>query len=413
MSTTDTAPQKAVLLWFSGVRLADIRTLPAVEALIARGAMVELDPASITGPQAQHYQIFSGKLPASFGFFDTFVARNYVVTEEINGRGTTPALLPDLLRTVGWSVDYQETALTEVATQLQAMAQAATSTPTCLIVKCAKYEKHDSVNDADAKALTEAIEQAQKWLGESGLLALISDTQPAPVKYVVNVNNFLADMGVIERDEQSGQINWENSLAYFAGNGQLLVNLLGRDLKGAVHPQDEYEEVRETLVKALPNKLRNPENGEAVIERVYRKEELYKGDFLFCAPDLVVVFKEGYAPSAKSKRIDFDAATFTTAHEAVVAGANPAMLTGFLLASATTLEQRITEYEHAPLTAVVPTLLHALGVEYVDMESGAIATLFAPDYLETHPIRAGSHNQELSEEDEELIISHLRDLGYV
>jgi hypothetical protein len=410
MSTIDTIPQKAILLWLSGVRLAEIRTLPAVEAIMSRGAMVELDPTPITGPQTQHYQLFSGKLPASFGFFDSFVARNYAVTEEINGRGTTPLLLPDLLRTVGWSVDYKETTLTDVATRLQAMAQAATGTPSCLIVKCTKY---DSMNDADGAALTQSLQQAQEWLGESGLLALLSDTQPAPVKSVVNVNNFLADMGVIERDEQSGQINWENSLAYFAGNGQLLVNLLGRDPKGAVHPQDEYEEVCETLAKALPDKLRNPENGEAVIERVYRKEELYKGDFLFCAPDLVVLFKEGYAPSANSKRIGFDDATFAVASEAVVAGASPAMLSGFLLASAPTLEERITEYEHASLTAVVPTLLHALGIEYVDMESVAIATLFSPDYLETHPIRSGSHNQELSEEDEELIISHLRDLGYV
>lgn len=410
MSNTDAAPQKAVLLWVSGVRLSEIRTLPGVESLLTRGAMVELDPSPITGTQSQSYQVFSGKLPASFGFFDAFVARNYTVTEETTGRGTTPSLLPDMLRTVGWTVAYEETTLFAAATQLQSMAQAATTTPSCLIVKCSKY---DSMKGADAAALEQTIQVAQEWLGESGLLALLSDTQPAPVKHFVNVNNFLADMGVIERDEQSGQLSWENSLAYFAGNGQLLVNLLGRDPKGAVHPQNEYEEVRETLVKTLPNKLRNPENGEAVIERVYRKEELYKGDFLFCAPDLVVVFKEGYAPSANSKHIGFDDATCTVAHEAVMAGANATMLSGFLVAAAPTLAERITEYEHAPLTAVVPTLLHALGVEYVDMDSSAIATLFSPDYLETHPIRSGSHNQELSEEDEELIISHLRDLGYV
>ena len=410
MSNTGTAPQKAVLLWVSGTRLSEIRTLPGVESLLERGAMVELEPSPITGTQSQGYQVFSGKLPAAFGFFDAFVARNYTVTKETSGRGTTPSLLPDMLRTVGWTVAYEETTLPEAATRLQSMTQAATATPSCLIVKCPKY---DSMTNADAAALEQTIQVAQKWLGESGLLALFSDTQPAQVKHFVNVNNFLADMGVIERDEQSGAINWPNSLAYFAGNGQLLVNLLGRDAQGAVHPQDEYEEVRETLVKALPNKLRNPENGEAVIERVYRKEELYKGDFLFCAPDLVVLFKEGYAPSVHSQSIGFDDAIVTAAHETALAGANPAMLTGFLIATAPSLAERITEYEHAPLTAVVPTVLHALGVEYVDMESPAVSTLFSPDYLEEHPIRSGTQSQELSEEDEELIISHLRDLGYV
>ena len=47
------------------------------------------------------------------------------------------------------------------------------------------------------------------------------------------------------------------------------------------------------------------------------------------------------------------------------------------------------------------------------MDSPAISTLFSYGYLETHPIRSGSQSQDLSEEDEELIISHLRDLGYV
>ena len=58
-------------------------------------------------------------------------------------------------------------------------------------------------------------------------------------------------------------------------------------------------------------------------------------------------------------------------------------------------------------------MLHALGVEYADGEVPALSALFAPSYLETHPIRSVAQGQELSEEDEELIISHLRDLGYV
>ena len=412
MSNTDAPIAKAVVVWLSGARLADIRTLPEVEKLLDAGAMVELDPSPITGLQAHHYQVLSGKSPSSFGFFDTLVSRNYTVTEEVAGRGSSPKLLPDVLRTTGWTVAYEETDLSSLVSHLQNLTQHVSSSPSCLIVKCTIST---ALKDTGASAINQALQLARKWVGETGLLALLSDTQPAAVERFVNINNFLADMGIIERDEQTGQVSWANSLAYFAGNGQLLVNLLGRDAQGAVHPQDEYEEVRDTLVKALPNKLRNPENGETVIERVYRKEELYSGDYLFCAPDLVVLFKSGYAPSPGSTRIEFDEAIFTTPAigEKVMAGVNPAMATGFLVACAPSLAARVTEYEHAPLTAVAPTLLHALGVEYVDMESLAIGTLFSPDYLEDHPIRSSMHNQELSEEDEELIIGHLRDLGYV
>jgi len=412
MSSTETTIQKAAVLWLSGARLADIRPLPEVEKLINDGAMVELNPLPITGQQAQQYQVLTGKSPASFGFFDTLVAHNYAVTEEVTGRGPTPKLLPDMLRTADWTVAYEETNLSGLVMRLQDLTQAASASPSCLIVKC---PVHASLKDTDASAIAQALQLARQWLGETGLLALLSDTQPAVVERFVNINNFLADMGVIERDGQGGQVNWSDSLAYCAGNGQLLVNQLGRDPQGAVHPQDEYEEVRSTLVKALPEKLRNPDNGEAVIERVYRKEELYSSEYLFCAPDLVVLFKPGYAPSPRSTRIEFDETTFTTpgVGETVTAGVNPAMVGGFLLASAPSLAERVTEYEHAPLTSAVPTLLHALGVEYVGMESPAISTLFSSDYLETHPIRFIRQNQELSEEDEELIIGHLRDLGYV
>jgi predicted AlkP superfamily phosphohydrolase/phosphomutase len=258
-----------------------------------------------------------------------------------------------------------------------------------------------------------ALQTARAGVGETGLLAIISDTSAAPVERFVNVNNFLAEMGIIERDEQSGQIIWSDSLAYFAGHGQLWINLLGRDPQGAVHPQDEYEEVRASLVKALPQKLLDA--GKQVIESVYRKEDLYTSEYLFCLPDLVVVFKPGYAPSSQSARLNFDATTFTapTSDVAVDAGIHPSRAGGFVLASAPALARGVVLPEAAPLTSLVPTLLHALSVEYVDMEELAVSELFLPSYLEQHPIRSNTQNQDLSEEDEERIINHLRDLGYV
>lgn len=411
MSDSQTIPQKAVLLWLSGLRLSDARSIPAVDDLITRGVTVELDPKPITGPQAQYFQLMSGQSPASFGFFDMLTVRNYIVSEDDKGRGPTPKLLPDLLRTVGWTVSYVEAEPSTLVASLQESTGSLSAAPACLLIKCPLYQQ----TSENAAAVDQALRAAREWAGDDGLIALFSDTQAASVERYVNLNNFLADMGIIERDEQSGQINWDASLAYCVGNGQLLVNLMGRDPQGAVHPQEEYEEVRDTLVKALPNKVRDPETGDAVIERIYRKEELYAGDYLFCAPDLVVVFNPGYAPSPRSTRIGFDDAVFSTPDGVgtALSGINPAQVGGFLVATAPTLAERVTEYERAPLTAALPTLLHALGIEYVDMESSAISTLFTYEYLESHPIQAQGRNQELSAEDEELIISHLRDLGYV
>jgi hypothetical protein len=407
MDYADVAPQKAVILWLSGMSLSTISTLPAVQELLKQGVTLELHPSPITGRQAQRYAAFSGNTPSSFGFFDELVPRNYAVVEEATGRGPTPPLLPDVLRSVGWSVRYEQLGPAELAAHIQDWTQSAPGSPSCLILECA-----GEVLPAD---LTRAVTLAREWAGKDGLLALLSETRPASVKRFVNVNNFLADMGVIERDQPGGQVSWPDSLAFYAGNGQLWINLMGREAHGTVHPQDEYEEVRETLIKAMPAKLRDPETGEPVIERVYRKEELYAGDYLFCAPDLVVVFQPGYAPSPRSARLEFDETAFTRppAGHMALAGAHPSLLRGFLLAAAPSLRASFQGAESEPLTAVVPTLCHALGIEYVGMEHPAVSALFTSSYLEHHPVPTGAQNRELSEEDEELIISHLRDLGYV
>jgi hypothetical protein len=401
--------EKAIIFWLSGIRLSDISALPEVTNLKERGAVVELRTSPITGPLNQHFQVFSGRDPSSFGFFDTIVPRDYSIQEESVGRGGIPKMLPDLLRSAGWMVQFEVALPTELASCIDRLTQTVASLPSCLIVKCAVNEP------STLSTLAEALRIADEWVGEFGLLALLSDAQPTSVKHFVNVNNLLAEMDIIERDKQSGQINWPGTLAYFAGHGQLWVNLVGRDSQGAVFPQDEYEEVRDTLVKVLPAKLCEDQTGHSIIERVYRKEDLYTAEYLFCAPDLVVLFKPGYAPSPRSTRINFDETTFTTPEPgvSVMEGIHPSMLGGFLLACAPPLARGIALTDRFLLTSVLPTLLHAFGVEITGVESPAISALFNPSYLELHPIRSGLQSQGLSEEDEELIINRLRDLGYV
>ena len=409
MNNSTKGIQKAILFWLSGVCLADTRSIPEVSELLDHGAVVELDVSPITGVQNQHYQVLSGRDPSSFGYFDTIVPCEYTVLEQTTGRGSTPKLLPEILSTAGWMVDYEVIESAELVNCVEHWTQSSSLLPSCLIVKCA-IEVTSTLS-----TLSKALRIANEWVGETGLLAVLSDTRAAHVKRFVNVNNFLVEMGIIERDGGSGQIQWSNSLAYFAGHGQLWINLLGRDAQGIVNPQNEYEQVRETLIRVLPAKLFDQENGELVIERVYRKEEIYAADFLFCAPDLVVLFKPGYAPSQQSTRIDFDETTFITPEPGMTTteGMHPTQLGGFLLASAPVLAHGVALTEKVSLTSVYPTLLHALGIEPADPEIPAISALFHPAYLETHPIRSAMDNQELSDEDEELIIDRLRDLGYV
>src|SRR5947209_15956036 len=114
MNTTSKETQKACIVWLSGARYADVRALPEVETQSSRGALLELEPSPITGPQAQHYQAWSGHLPSCFGFFDTLTPAchlsysprgvdGYSVVEEYAGRDAAPKMMPDLLRAAGWT----------------------------------------------------------------------------------------------------------------------------------------------------------------------------------------------------------------------------------------------------------------------------------------------------------------------
>lgn len=422
MSGTD-SKQRAVVLWISGLAYADIGGIAEIEALAARGVKVELTPSLIAGKQSSYYQVMSGRAPASFGFFDSLVPayqlprsspgqRTYHVVEGNDGRDAAPRFFPDILRSCGWSVEFTEAPLAELVEKMRALPEE-TSQPTCKVLR--SRVSPQALTEREAATLAEIVSLARAWLGEGGLLALLCDEPRVAIKRYVNINNFLHEMGLIERDEQTGAIDWSNSLAYFAGHGQLWVNLLGREPQGAVHPQDEYEEVCDSLRKALPSRLRDSITGEQVIERVYRKAEIYSGDYLFCAPDLVVQFMPGYAPSERSTRLEFDAQTFTEAADGVVDidGMHPQQVKASLLAVAPSLKANASLSESAPLTALAPTLLYALGVEYTAMDTPALESVFSPAYLEAHPIRSHIQSQELSEEDEELVIGRLRDLGYI
>src|SRR5919108_5536844 len=129
MNNTTRGIQKAILVWLSGVRLEDIRALPEVKKLMEHGALVELDVSPITGRQSQHYQVLGGRDPSSFGFFDTIVPRGYSILEETTGRGATPKMLPDVLRTAGWMVAYEETEPEGLVNYIERWTQSGSSLP--------------------------------------------------------------------------------------------------------------------------------------------------------------------------------------------------------------------------------------------------------------------------------------------
>jgi len=94
--------------------------------------------------------------------------------------------------------------------------------------------------------------------------------------------------GIVDARYKSFQtVDWSKTLAYAHGlSCGVYLNLKGREPQGAVSPGEEADRVLDriaSLFLSLKNEL-----GEAVIEKVHRKEDLYRGDALELAPDLIL-----------------------------------------------------------------------------------------------------------------------------
>jgi len=81
-------------------------------------------------------------------------------------------------------------------------------------------------------------------------------------------------------------LDWENSLVV-ALESTIYIN------REKINGKMEYERLRSRLIRQL-SAVKNPSTNEKVFKRIFRKEEIYSGDHLDVAPDLVVIPADGY-----------------------------------------------------------------------------------------------------------------------
>lgn len=87
-------------------------------------------------------------------------------------------------------------------------------------------------------------------------------------------------------------IDWPKTRAYSHGNvGQVYLNLKGREPQGCVDPQTAKSIIAELIEKLTA--FRNPYTGTPAFDRIYRKEEIYAGEEIARAPEILLVPKDG------------------------------------------------------------------------------------------------------------------------
>lgn len=332
-------------------------------------------------------------------------------------------------------------------------------------------EIYQRVDTAIGRLLASVAEQNS---GNTPIVLIASDHGAGPLRWLVNLNRFLADGGFLQFKPQktnvwvhtrssylkklsnlyrqrmpskirklirtklgahkfetvkaglestllTSAINWQQTYAYALGaGGNIFINLEGREPSGIVSPGEMYEQLCENIKNNLET-MRGPD-GKRIVKKVYRRDELYHGKYIDSAPDLIIEWNDysywgrGRYDSAsdplfqQQNQQDFSAMPLTGTHK----------LDGVLIMNGSGVRTGV-KVDKAHLLDIAPTILQLLGIMPEENFDGALMT----QLFQSAKLKQLQHNlipyQFTSENDlynfdsdtEEKIKQHLKALGYM
>jgi predicted AlkP superfamily phosphohydrolase/phosphomutase len=210
-------------------------------------------------------------------------------------------------------------------------------------------------------------------------------------------------------------VDWSKTKAYSAGLfGHVWLNLQGREPEGVV-PPEEYEVTRH-MVAAILAALRDPDDGELVVDKVYTREELYSGPQLDRAPDLVVKMRDyayitrGATEFLCNTVVSNVAVNHTGNHRlhGIVGLYGPGIKHG-------------TTIDEASVVDVTPTLLHLMGEKVPKgLDGNVLESAFTKTFAKKNKIQFTDPAETrklppegLTAEEEEIVRGRLKALGYL
>ncbi len=160
-----------------------------------------------------------------------------------------------------------------------------------------------------------------------------------------------------------------------------MINLKGREPEGIV-PPEEYEALRDEIARRLMA-LVDPEDGLPVVDRVYKKEELYHGSYLADAPDLLTIMR-GLTYITR-KGYEFAGERGVLFREPYTDETGGHRLEGILIAAGPDI--RRGALPDRPIVDLTPTLLQLQGCPVPDyMDGDPIEDLLTDSFRSTHPL---------------------------
>jgi predicted AlkP superfamily phosphohydrolase/phosphomutase len=158
----------------------------------------------------------------------------------------------------------------------------------------------------------EFVAQVLERLEPGTTVMIVSDHGFHSWRKAVNLNTWLVEQGYMTLEGQDPgekkladlfgggefweNVDWSRTRAYAMGLGQIYFNLRGREGQGIVSPGAEYATLADELSAKLLT-MRDPADDAPIVRSVYKRDDIYSGDYLHNASDLQVGFHDGYRVS--------------------------------------------------------------------------------------------------------------------
>jgi len=217
----------------------------------------------------------------------------------------------------------------------------------------------------------------------------------------------------------SAQIDWSCTLAY--GNDAddfIRINLRGRESQGIIAPED-YEALRDHIIERL-YAWRDPKSGRPLVEKVWKREEIYFGPYVDKADDILIRWAD-FVPQGlddgglERPRQFFDRISGGHRPNGILIMRGPGIAPGIAI-------------EGARLLDMAPTILHLMGEPVpAGMDGKVLTQALAPAHRVAHPVTYDEERQPFtvspsasavseaaySEEEIREVEERLRMLGYM
>ncbi|MEO5718830.1 MAG: alkaline phosphatase family protein [Chthoniobacterales bacterium] len=192
-------------------------------------------------------------------------------------------------------------------------------------------------------------------------------------------------------------IDWSRTKAYcsevLASPPSIWVNLKGVKPQGIVDSKD-YDDLLNFIIAKLAE-LKDPRDGQPVIKRVYRRDEIFHGPFANEGADLILDWwsENSLFSTQPSFPEDTDKPALVIREHKPSANSEwggTHRLQGIIVGRAPALKAGV-EIDNSHLIDLAPTILHLLGVSIPeDMDGTVLTSAFRPEFLAEHPVESGA-----------------------